>query len=220
MKSFTRSFGLILISLSVPFLLLMTSIRLLITPVYAQIEYRMPYFPADPYGFTLEDRLKYSQVSIDYLVNDEPLQWLADQRLPDGMPLYNERELSHMLDVKNLVQRMISAWTILVGVYLVTFAFAWRRGWLKDLLVALGRGGVWTIGFIVIMLAAVAVSFNGLFTLFHRLFFEGSTWIFLYSDSLIRLFPIPFWRDAFILVGSFTILGAILLILIGRRQRH
>ena len=70
-----------------------------------------------------------------------------------------------------------------------------------------------------VILGMVAVSFNALFTAFHRLFFQGNTWLFLYSDTLIRLFPIPFWRDAFILVGFFTILGAVLLILLGNKAR-
>ena len=122
-----------------------------------------------------------------------------------------------MLDVKILVQQMITIWTIMCGLYLIVLALAWRRKWLADLLRAFGRGGVWTIGLIAVILGAVAVSFNGLFTAFHRIFFTGDTWLFLYSDTLIRLFPIPFWRDGFILVGAFTILGAIILILLGRR---
>ena len=206
-----------LVSLSVPFFLIMTAIRLLITPLYAQVEYRMPYFPPDSYGFTLEDRLKWSKVSIDYLLNDAGPEFLADQRLEDGTPLYNERELSHMLDVKILIQQMITAWTIMCSLYIILLALSWRKHWLNELLRAFARGGIWTIGLIVVILVAVAVSFNALFTTFHQIFFTGNTWLFLYSDSLIRLFPIPFWRDAFILMGVFTILSAILLILLGRR---
>lgn len=217
MKPTLRSIGLGLISLSMPFFLMMTAIRLLITPLYPQVEYRMPYFPDDPYGFTLEDRLKWSDISIRYLLNDAGIDYLAEQRLDDGSPLYNERELSHMLDVKILVQQMITAWAILTGAYIVLLAWAWRRGWLADLLRAWARGGQWTIGLVVVVLVAVGVSFNWLFTQFHRLFFTGNTWLFLYSDSLIRLFPIPFWRDAFILVGVFTILGAVIFILLGNR---
>jgi integral membrane protein (TIGR01906 family) len=217
MNSSSRSIGMVLVSLSVPFFLIMTAIRLLITPLYPQVEYRMPYFPPDSYGFTLEDRLKWSKVSIDYLLNDAGPEFLADQRLEDGTPLYNERELSHMLDVKILIQQMITAWTIMCGLYIILLALSWRRQWLNELFSAFARGGIWTIGLIVVILVAVAVSFNALFTTFHQIFFTGNTWLFLYSDSLIRLFPIPFWRDAFILMGVFTILSAILLILLGRR---
>jgi uncharacterized membrane protein len=44
------------------------------------------------------------------------------------------------------------------------------------------------------------------FTLFHALFFEGDSWLFLNSDTLIRLFPIRFWQDAFLL-GALIALG-------------
>jgi integral membrane protein (TIGR01906 family) len=138
-------------------------------------------------------------------------------RLPDGSPLYNERELSHMLDVKILVQQVFVAWIALLSVYAGVFLWAWRGKWLARLWGALAVGGRWTITLILCILALVAVSFNWLFTMFHRLFFTGDTWLFLYSDSLIRLFPIPFWRDAFILMGVFTIGAALLLIIFGGR---
>lgn len=218
MKTVLRSLGLFLISLSVPFFLMMTAIRLLITPFYPQVEYRMPWFPPDPYGFSLEDRLHWSRVSIDYLLNDAGIEFLANQRLQDGTPLYNERELSHMRDVKLLVQSMVTAWTIFTSIYLVLLAWAWRRGWLADLLRAFGRAGWWTIGLVVLILVGVGVSFNWLFTMFHRLFFVGDTWFFRYSDSLIRLFPLPFWRDAFILMGILTLLGGFLLTRLPKRS--
>lgn len=217
MKSIFTRLGTGLISLALPFFLIMTAIRLLILPWYPQVEYRMPYFPADTYGFSLEDRLTWSGVSIEYLLNDAGIEFLGDQRLPDGSPLYNERELSHMLDVKILVQRMTVAWVILLIAYIGVFVWAWRGGWLLDLWAALSAGGRWTITLILCILALVAVSFNWLFTMFHRLFFSGDTWLFQYSDTLIRLFPIPFWRDAFILMGVFTIGCAVLLIVFGER---
>jgi len=40
------------------------------------------------------------------------------------------------------------------------------------------------------------VSFSSFFTTFHRIFFTGDSWLFSYSDTLIQLFPLPFWVDA------------------------
>jgi integral membrane protein (TIGR01906 family) len=208
-----------LIALMVPFFLMMTAIRLLFIPLYPQVVYRTPGFPADAYGFTLEDRLHWSRISIEYLINDAGIEYLADQQLPDGAPLYNERELSHMYDVKVLVQKMITAWTVLLVLLLGLAIWAWRGGWLGSFLNALASGGKLTIGIIVLILAGVAISFNQLFTLFHRLFFTGDTWLFAYSDSLIRLFPIPFWMYAFILMGVFTLAGAGVLIWLGRKYK-
>jgi integral membrane protein (TIGR01906 family) len=206
-----------LIAVAIPFFLIMTAVRVLFVPVFLQIEYRMPGFPEDMYGFTLEDRLHWGTVSIDYMYNNAGIDFLGDQRLPDGAPLYNERELSHMLDVKILFQKMITAWWILLGGLALLGVWARRGGWARAYWRGLGWGGKLTIGLIVFILAAVAISFRQLFTLFHRIFFVGDTWLFLYSDSLIRLFPIRLWQDAFIMMGLFTILAAVLLIVLEKR---
>ncbi|MBN1370390.1 MAG: TIGR01906 family membrane protein [Anaerolineaceae bacterium] len=220
MKTRLEKTGWFLVSLAVPFFLLMTAIRLLITPLYPEIEYRMPYFPEDSYGFSFDERMKWAKISIDYLVNNEGLEFLGDLRLADGQPLYIERELSHMLDVKILVKSMITAWIVLGAVIAAAGIASWRGGKLAAFRTALGRGGKWTIGLIVVILAGVAISFNWLFTAFHKLFFTGDSWLFLYSDSLIRLFPMVFWRDAFIWVGALTVLGAVILIWVGKGARE
>jgi integral membrane protein (TIGR01906 family) len=49
------------------------------------------------------------------------------------------------------------------------------------------------VGLIVLLSLAFGILFVG----FHRLFFEGQTWIFPYSDTFIRLYPERFWRDSF-----------------------
>jgi integral membrane protein (TIGR01906 family) len=207
----------ILITLIIPFFLMMTSIRILFSPVFIQLEYRAPGFPEDLYGFTLEDRLHWSRVSLDYLLNNEGIEYLGDQRLPDGSPLYNERELSHMLDVKILVQQMIRVWSVLLIVFVGLVLWAWRGGWMPAFLRALSNGGKLTLALIALILVGVAISFRQLFTYFHQIFFTGDTWLFNYSDTLIRLFPLRLWQDGFIAMGVLTILGAAALILIHRK---
>jgi len=205
------------IAILIPFFLIMTAIRLLLTPLFLQIEYHMPGFPPDSYGFTLEDRLHWSRVSLEYLLNDAGIEYLAEQQLQDGSPLYNQRELSHMLDVKILIQQMLVVWRIMLVIIAALGIWAWLGRWLPAYLRGLGFGGRLTIGLIVLILAAVAISFRALFTAFHRIFFEGDTWLFNFSDNLIRLFPMRFWQDGFIMMGGFTLLSAGLLILVERR---
>ena len=47
----------------------------------------------------------------------------------------------------------------------------------------------------------VLLSFGVFFVAFHNVFFDPGTWMFEFSDTLIRLFPERFWRDIFIYVG-------------------
>lgn len=201
----------ILISVMVPLVLLMTAVRLLMTPVFVQVEYRTPGFPEDTYGFSRADRLQWSQVALDYLLNDEGIDFLGDLQFADGSSLYNQRELSHMLDVKNLVQAALPVWYALLFLLLVLAIWSRRAGWWPQFLKGLGRGGRWTVILIVLMILFVFINFDQLFTGFHRIFFEGDTWLFYFSDTLIRLFPIRFWRDAFILIGVITLGGGMAL---------
>lgn len=210
----------IIVTVIIPFFLLISAVRVMITPLYARLEYNAPGFPADTFGFTKAERLYWSEFAIDYLVNDSDISYLGDLRFPDGLPLFNQRELSHMVDVKNLVQAAYSAWWIMLAVLAGLGIWAWRGGWSGAYLHGVSRGGWATLGLIVTVLVAVAVSFQALFTEFHRLFFTGDTWIFEWSDTLIRLFPMRFWRDAFILVGALTISGAVLCILVGKRAKN
>ena len=208
------------VTILVPVFLLMSSIRLLLLPVFTELEYQRPGFPADPYGFTLQDRLKWSRISVDYLTNTAGLDFLANQKLDEKTPLYNERELSHMLDVKNLVQFMLIAWPLVGIAILGVGLIAIRSGWLREYWLAVSRGGWAAVWFIIAVLAGVAVSFNALFTGFHRIFFSGDTWLFLYTDSLIRLFPMDFWRDAFIVMGVLMFTGGLAAGFFGRSQAN
>ena len=208
-----------LVTVLTPLVVLMFSVRLLITPVFARVEYRMPGFPDDPYGFTLADRLTWSAPSITYLVNNEGIEYLGDLTFEDGTPIYNENELSHMADVKAVVTGMRIALNLSAVVLLGVIALAVQQGWRDDLLLAFRRGGWGTVGLIGAILLVVALAFDQLFTGFHKLFFQDGTWMFYTSDTLIRLFPMRFWQDAFIAVGLFSLIFGGLLILFAKPKR-
>ncbi|GAB4537800.1 MAG: TIGR01906 family membrane protein [Anaerolineales bacterium] len=194
-----------LVSFLTPLALLGVALRILLTPLYYSIEYSMPYFPADPYGFTQQDRLRWAEPSVKYLVNRADISYLANLQMDDGAPLYNGRELNHMADVKRVTQGSLRVWYIaLVGLLAAAVIFL-RNGWRADYLQALRRGG-WALIYFSGALALVAGAgilinpdiFWAFFELFHKIFFEGDSWLFYYSDTLIRLFPIRFWQDAFL----------------------
>lgn len=196
-----------ILSIILPFAIILTAVRLLLTPAFVNFEYHTPGFPEDSYGMTLEQRLEYAPLAMDYLLNDEDSSFLGDQRFEDGTPLYNERELSHMFDVKVLTQQFLDIWVLLLVLLLGAGAAAWHFGFLDDFRDWLGRGGKITVIALVVAMVFIGVSFNALFTGFHSIFFEGDSWLFFYSDTLIRLFPLRFWRDVFIALAVLS-LGA------------
>ncbi len=208
-----------LITIFVPIWLLMTAIRILITPVYPMIEYRMPGFPEDTFGFTREDRVLWAKPSIEYLINSEDICFLAELKFNDGTAIYNARELSHMVDVKVLVQLMIKVWLGVSAFLLISGIVMYSAGWRENLRAGYKRGGWASVGLVVMMLLFVLISFNQLFNWFHLLFFKGDTWLFYYSDTLIRLFPLRFWQDAFIFIGLFCLLVGLLLAFLLMKKR-
>ncbi|MHB8778526.1 MAG: TIGR01906 family membrane protein [Anaerolineales bacterium] len=202
-----------LVSLLTPVALIGLALRILLTPVYFTIEYNLPYFPADEYGFTKADRLQWAPLAVEYLLNGADISYLGDLKFEDGSPLYGERELNHMQDVKGVVQGALRAWYISLAILILLAILAVRGGWIPEYTSALQRGGWWMIG-LAVSLAVIAGAgillnpdiFWVFFSWFHSLFFTGDSWLFYYSDTLIRLFPIRFWQDAF-LAGAVIALG-------------
>jgi integral membrane protein (TIGR01906 family) len=203
-------------TLLLPFLLIMTAVIILFNPWFLVLEYSRPGFPADPYGFTKTERLQFGGVSLEYMHNKSGIEFLAKPTLSDGTPLYNERELSHMEDVKGVFQGMIFAWWIILVVIILTGLWSWRKHAFASFWQRMSTGGWAAIVMVAAILVGVVVAFDELFTLFHKLFFTGDTWLFAYSDSLIRLFPLEFWMDAFIWMGGITILLGLLFAFGGR----
>jgi len=216
LQGIARGFVIIL----VPIVLVLAAVRAVLNPWFLEFEYRTPNFPPDSFGFTVEDRLRYSRVALDYLLNEEDISFLGEQRFPDGQQappgscatmedctrMYNERELQHMLDVKAVVQASLKVWYGAMVLMLVIGVWAWRGDWMDDYCWTLARGGLLTLILIFAVLLLVLAAFGIFFVAFHQIFFEAGTWTFLWSDTLIRLFPERFWRDTFLVVGGLSIL--------------
>jgi integral membrane protein (TIGR01906 family) len=210
----------LVVTLLVPLALIGLGLRVLLSPVFLQVEYNMPYFPPDEFGFTKADRLKWAPYALNYLTNTADISYLADLKFEDGKPLYNERELSHMNDVKRVTQGALKVWYGSLVVLILLGVWAWFGGWWDTYRLGLMRGGWLMIGLAVtvglIALVGILISpdlFFSFFTGFHHLFFKGDSWLFLFSDTLIRLFPIRFWQDAFLWAALIALGGGIALAL-------
>jgi len=205
-----------IVTIIVPVVLTLLAVRIVMSPWYVELEYRTPFFPEDQYGFTREERLKYSKIAIAYLLNDADISFLGDLRFPEGQQapdfscqfmddctkFYNERELGHMLDVKIVVQEALKVLYAGVVILALLGAWAWFGKWWGIYLNGLRRGGWLTVILLGAIILFVLVAFGLIFVFFHEIFFASGTWTFYYSDSLIRMFPERFWRDTFLMVGG------------------
>jgi integral membrane protein (TIGR01906 family) len=203
-----------LVALLVPLALVGIGVRILLTSAFLQFEYRLPDFPPDEYGFTTQDRLHWGPYGISYLMNDSDISYLGDLKFANGTAIFNERELSHMQDVKGVTQGLLRGWYALLVSLALLALWAWTSRWLPSYRRGLRLGGWLTL---ILALTAAVIGTLGaagsgdvfwqFFSDFHGLFFKGTSWLFAYSDTLIRLYPLKFWEDAVLYIGIIAALG-------------
>jgi integral membrane protein (TIGR01906 family) len=204
----------------------MLGVRILLAPLFLQIEYQLPGFPPDTYGFTTAERLHWGTYGMAYLLNDSPPSYLGELTFESGEPVFLEREVNHMQDVKVVVAGLLRAWYAILAVIALLGLWAWKAGWLSPFRAGMRLGGVLTLAVagIAALLGTLGASGSGtlfweFFSGFHGVFFSGTSWLFEYSDTLIRLYPLRFWQDAVLYVGVLAALVATLLA-VGLRDRE
>ena len=205
-----------LLVLVLPIFLLVADLRIVSGHWFVRWEYGKADFPPDPLGLTQAERTHLAEVCVDYLARNASLSLLEDLRLPDGEPAFNARELRHMADVQRVYNQMtiagMVAALVLTGGTAALLASKHAR---RRAPAGLFGGSLLTLGLLGAVGATMALSWGDFFTTFHRMFFEGDSWIFPYSDTLIRLFPIRFWMDVAGVVVGLLIIEALALAVVG-----
>lgn len=212
-------------TLAAPLLLVISSVRLVMSYEFLRFEYLRPDFPADSYGFSAQDRLIYAPYGIDYLLNGEGIDFLGDLRLrgdkcwpplPEtaDCPMYQPRALAHLVDAKRIIKTVFSL-AFLLGLTagsLVCLAYRsadYRPAIRKGLI----HGSFLTLAAVATIAILALTAWDFFFDRFHELFFAAGTWRFAFSDTLIRLFPERFWFDAAIAIGLLSSAAAIIILI-------
>ena len=129
--------------------------------------------------------------------------------------LFNDQEVAHMKDVKQLV-RGVYVLALASTVYLaamVVIGFALHRGrFVADLAKRLAWGGGLTLVLLIVFGLVALVGFDSVFLKFHQLSFANDFWrLDPRTDYLVRIFPQDFWFDATLWVAVRAISGALIL---------
>ncbi|UCH51244.1 MAG: TIGR01906 family membrane protein [Chloroflexota bacterium] len=128
--------------------------------------------------------------------------------------LFNERELVHLEDVRNLIQ--LDYWIqrgtlLLLIICLLVLFFGFNAGW-RTVVKGLFWGSLVTVGLMSIIALWALFGFERFFLLFHLVSFSNEYWILdPAKDYLIRLFPEGFFYDAALLGFGAIILEALLI---------
>lgn len=195
-----------LLTLAVPVVLLFWPLYPLVTPAFVHWQYTLPNVPpADIY--TPAERIRLSDPNLLYLRGKVTRAVLSGLRTDAGNLAMRAEEVQHMADVEAVMRRMYLAQRVALALALLCGGALWLTGRGGQVRRGL-RQGVAIIGVLMgLILASSFINFDVFFTAFHGLFFEAGTWTFYAEDTLIQLYPLPFWMNAVIAYGALVLLG-------------
>lgn len=161
-------------------------------------------------GLSIEQLNNGSEQIKTYFIND---QEKLDLIIKDGTSqwsLYNEREISHMIDVKYIMKTVyINAFifTFLLILTFISTVFIFRRESF-DILTTSIKISSFIFGlFVIILIVASLTDFTWLFTQFHLISFSNDLWILdPRTDYLIMMFPERFFLETTLMIGFLTLI--------------
>lgn len=212
----------VVLAILAPLVILIAVIRLVASPVFLWFEYHRPGFPDDQFGMDTEQRMTLGSYGMDYLFNLAPPAYLGNLQFPNGNPVFTEAEVSHMVDVKQVMLGTMLGGLIagLACIVIMVLLYRMRKGAIANSLFA---GAVWFTIAVLLLAIVAAVGWEAFFAAFHQVFFADGTWTFFTTDSLIRLYPGQFWVDAAIWVAGITLITMVLILVTTaptRRRRY
>lgn len=208
-------------ALLVPLLLGLQAINLSISPAYPAYAYR--FIAPDAHGFTDSERLDLALIAVAYLRHpaaaEQASGMLARQRLPGSdQPLFNERELAHLVDVKVITDAIRARGRDTAVLLAVIFTWLLSRAKTRPrALRAWQRGGEITFALVVALLVLALCGWPIFFIGLHHLLFPPGSWTFAGTESLIRLFPNAFWYGYGQLVLTLLASAAVFVYALGSR---
>ncbi len=196
------------------FLLLITA-----SVTYAVNELRLYGYGFDKWDISLKTGIERDeltgiarQIRAYFNSHTEPLEIRATI-FSEKRDLFNQREIIHMKDVKDLIWGVYVVGGLSLAYLLGIAALGFlRRG--RSYSVTLVRDLLWgsavTTGFVLGVGLAALVGFDRLFLFFHEVSFANDFWMLdPRSDYLVILFPQGFWYDATMFVGLLAVMGAV-----------
>jgi len=220
----TRIFNIILQALfiiCVPLLLITTNVRIILNSAIIY-DYGFNKYKIEKYtGIEFEQLQVAGQQIRDYFNNDLNQITINISLHGDNVPnLFNEKEILHMYDVKQLVKmvylvQLYSAILLSMGCVFILFNPSTNGRILT--LKYFSRGGMFTFSLVIAVSVLAIIGFDRLFLFFHLVSFSNELWILdPRHDYLIAMFPQGFFFDCTVAIAFLTLLEGGILSLIPR----
>ncbi|HHY92271.1 MAG TPA: TIGR01906 family membrane protein, partial [Firmicutes bacterium] len=187
-------------AVSLPLLILLLALEsVAFSPAFYREQFHVLDRPAAT-GFSEAELLQTSRALWEYFRGQRSTPQLELSRAGRPLPLYDERELTHLADVQGLFRRgfalrTAAAWTsALTALFLV---HRYKKAAARHLTRAALAGGILTLALLALALLLLSTDFNRWFTVFHQLSFSNNLWqLDPARENLIRIFPEEFFLAA------------------------
>lgn len=202
------------IAVVTPPVLVVNALRVLATESFTRWE--VDRTGPDRYGLTQDQRKTLAVLGLESIRPDSSgIGLLELARLPDGSPAFDERELSHMRDVRRVFGGALLA-QIVVLIAVAALALGLFRTRLRAVVPrGLLIGALGTLAIAALAVPVILLGFDSFFTGFHEMIFEGDSWRFSDTDTLIRVYPEQFWIDVSRFAAVMTVAQALLVAALG-----
>jgi integral membrane protein (TIGR01906 family) len=188
---------------------------------WAANEVRLYHYSFDKYDAEAVTGISRSQLDqaadklVRYFNDDNKTVRILVQEDDRRVPLFNERETSHLTDVKNLFRTVfrVQEASLAFALVFVAAVFIWAaEAPLRILARTLLQASLLTLGLLALFAVLALVGFDEIFLRFHLVAFTNDLWkLNPATDHLIQMFPRDFWFDATMLVAGLTAVEAVLL---------
>ena len=200
----------------VPAFLITTNVRLVLNSA-TLYDYGFNKYKIEKYtGIEYAQLQSAGQQIRDYFNNDEDNITISISLHGRTVPnLFNEKEVLHMYDVKQLVKMVYSVQlysAILIVIACLMVFIDSSRKWKKTMPRYFMKGGWLTFSLVLLVALLALVGFDRLFLYFHLVSFSNDLWILdPRRDYLIAMFPQGFFFDCTAVIAVLTLLeGAFL----------
>jgi integral membrane protein (TIGR01906 family) len=199
--------------LAFPVFLVTTNLRYVVNAEWRYREGFEKYQIPQATGIEMDQLMVGARALIAYFNSDQEPVDIVVERQGQPFRLFNEREVRHLYDVKQLLQLM-NRINIASGIYLLLYVvwlvvldrrrFGERLGW------SLIGGMLVTLLVLGLIGGLAAIDFESVFVQFHLLSFRNDLWLLdPATDYLIRMYPEGFFYDATVFLALSTILEAV-----------
>ena len=186
----------------VPLIIILLGFRII---VYNQSFYEKEFQKNNVYETFPEQTVDIEVGNLfNYLINDKKLD----------TTFFNEKEKSHLKDVKDMIDSAINLLLILILLFFILLIYFYNTKQLIIFFNSLMLGSFLSIFLILIIFLLSLSNFDDLFLNFHLISFNNDLWLLNpETDNLIKLFPQQFFYDALSRIVIYSLLISVLVLI-------